>query len=82
MNPRCIPFDCSRNYLYLTYVGDQNDVVPLRSEKLAAHKDSLYDTAFGKGRLEEDWDGVSLVHILVAFLLHFCAQDFIVPKKT
>lgn len=71
MNPRCIPFAYSRNYLYLTYVGDQNDVVPLRSEKLAAHKDSLYDTAFGKGRLEEDWDGVSLVYILVASLFAF-----------
>lgn len=30
-----------RNYLYLSYVGEQNDVVPLRSEKLAAHKASL-----------------------------------------
>jgi len=47
-------FPAQTNYLYLTYVGDQNDVVPLRSEKLAAHKDSLYDTAFGKGRLEEE----------------------------
>ena len=47
-------------------MGDQNDVVPLRNEKLAAHKDSLYDTAFGKGRLEEDWDGVSFVFTLVA----------------
>ena len=25
--------------MYLTYVGSQNDVVPLRTEKLAAHKD-------------------------------------------
>lgn len=47
-------FPAQTNYLYLTYVGDQNDVVPLRNEKLAAHKDSLYDTAFGKGRLEEE----------------------------
>eukprot|EP00435_Cladocopium_sp_Y103_P016518 s1743_g4.t1 len=49
-------FPAQTNYLYLTYVGSQNDVVPLRTEKLAAHKDldSLYDTAFGKGRLQEE----------------------------
>jgi len=47
-------FPAQTNYLYLTYVGSQNDVIPLRTEKLAAHKDSLYDTAFGKGRLQEE----------------------------
>ncbi|CAJ1402763.1 unnamed protein product [Effrenium voratum] len=47
-------FPAQTNYLYLTYVGEQNDVVPLRNEKLAAHKDALYDTAFGKGKLEEE----------------------------
>ena len=30
-----------RNYLYLTYVGNQNDVPPLKSENLAPHKAQL-----------------------------------------
>eukprot|EP00933_Yihiella_yeosuensis_P048097 TRINITY_DN4410_c0_g1_i8.p1 TRINITY_DN4410_c0_g1~~TRINITY_DN4410_c0_g1_i8.p1 ORF type:complete len:1589 (+),score=341.89 TRINITY_DN4410_c0_g1_i8:115-4881(+) len=47
-------FPAQTNYLYLTYVGDQHDVPPLRQEKLAPHKDSLYDTAFGQGRLGDE----------------------------
>ncbi|CAJ1380108.1 unnamed protein product, partial [Effrenium voratum] len=45
-------FPAQTNYLYLTYVGEENDVVPLGNEQLAAHKAALYDTAFGS-RLEE-----------------------------
>jgi len=47
-------FPAQTNYLYLTYVGDSHDVTPLRVEQLPAYKDSLYDTAFGKGRLEDE----------------------------
>mmetsp|Transcript_46804 Transcript_46804/g.134830 ORF Transcript_46804/g.134830 Transcript_46804/m.134830 type:complete len:1522 (-) Transcript_46804:110-4675(-) len=47
-------FPAQTNYLYLTYVGDEHDVTPLRSEQLPAYKDYLYDTAFGKGRLEDE----------------------------
>jgi len=47
-------FPAQTNYLYLTYGGDGHDVRPLSQDKLAPHKDSLYDTAFGKGRLEEE----------------------------
>eukprot|EP00931_Biecheleriopsis_adriatica_P007983 TRINITY_DN109223_c0_g1_i1.p1 TRINITY_DN109223_c0_g1~~TRINITY_DN109223_c0_g1_i1.p1 ORF type:complete len:1589 (-),score=354.27 TRINITY_DN109223_c0_g1_i1:68-4834(-) len=47
-------FPAQTNYLYLSYVGSEHDVSPLRVESLAPHKDSLYDTAFGKGRLEEE----------------------------
>eukprot|EP00406_Dinophysis_acuminata_P039136 CAMPEP_0179375762 /NCGR_PEP_ID=MMETSP0797-20121207/87968_1 /TAXON_ID=47934 /ORGANISM="Dinophysis acuminata, Strain DAEP01" /LENGTH=296 /DNA_ID=CAMNT_0021091775 /DNA_START=1 /DNA_END=888 /DNA_ORIENTATION=- len=46
-------FPAQTNYLYLTYVGTQHDVEPLCREKLPAYKDSLYDTAFGKGHLED-----------------------------
>jgi len=47
-------FPAQTNYLYLTYVGDEHDVQPLRSDVLPAYKDSLYDTAFGKGRLQDE----------------------------
>jgi len=47
-------FPAQTNYLYLSYVGDEDDVEPLRDEVLPAYKDSLYDTAFGKGKLEEE----------------------------
>lgn len=47
-------FPAQTNYLYLTYVGDQHDVEPLRTELLPAYKDALYDSVFGKGRLEEE----------------------------
>ena len=47
-------FPAQTNYLYLTYVGSEHDVEPLSREVLPAYKDSLYDTAFGKGRLEEE----------------------------
>jgi len=47
-------FPAQTNYLYLTYVGDENDVVPLGQEVLPAHKDALYDSAFGQGRLAEE----------------------------
>uniref|UniRef100_A0A7S2JZ90 ATP-grasp domain-containing protein n=1 Tax=Zooxanthella nutricula TaxID=1333877 RepID=A0A7S2JZ90_9DINO len=52
-------FPAQTNYLYLTYVGQDHDVSPLRQETLPAYKDSLYDTAFGKGRLEDE-DAFSL----------------------
>ena len=39
--------------MYLTYVGSQNDVVPLRTEKLAAHKDlKILFRGLIKGSLE------------------------------
>lgn len=47
-------FPAKTNYLYLSYVGSQHDVPPLKSEKLAPHKDSLYDSAFGRGKLDEE----------------------------
>jgi len=46
-------FPAQTNYLYLTYVGTDNDVLPLHSDDLPAYKDALYDTAFGKGSLLE-----------------------------
>jgi len=47
-------FPAQTNYLYLTYVGTQHDVQPLGQDTLPPYKDSLYDTAFGKGSLEEE----------------------------
>jgi len=47
-------FPAQTNYLYLSYVGSEHDVQPLRQDTLPAYKDSLYDTAFGKGRLEDE----------------------------
>lgn len=46
-------FPAQTNYLYLSYLGTEHDVVPLKNDQLAPHKDSLYDSAFGKGRLDE-----------------------------
>mmetsp|Transcript_14182 Transcript_14182/g.32133 ORF Transcript_14182/g.32133 Transcript_14182/m.32133 type:complete len:1533 (+) Transcript_14182:66-4664(+) len=53
-------FPAQTNYLYLTYLGSGHDVLPLRQDELPAYKDSLYDSAFGKGALEEEdaWDPV------------------------
>lgn len=47
-------FPAQTNYLYLTYTGDEHDVAPLREDTLPPYKDSLYDTAFGRGRLQEE----------------------------
>jgi len=47
-------YPAQTNYLYLTYVGEENDMVPLSEEVLPAYKDSLYDSAFGQGRLAEE----------------------------
>jgi carbamoyl-phosphate synthase large subunit len=47
-------FPAQTNYLYLTYVGTDHDVVPLARESLPAYKDSLYDSAFGQGKLMEE----------------------------
>merc|ERR1712205_260865 len=47
-------FPAQTNYLYLTYVGSENDVLPLSQESLPAYKDSLYDSAFGQGCLVEE----------------------------
>eukprot|EP00927_Polykrikos_kofoidii_P014402 TRINITY_DN16305_c0_g1_i1.p1 TRINITY_DN16305_c0_g1~~TRINITY_DN16305_c0_g1_i1.p1 ORF type:complete len:1562 (+),score=274.84 TRINITY_DN16305_c0_g1_i1:79-4764(+) len=47
-------FPAQTNYLYLTYAGSEHDVDPLRLAVLPAYKDSLYDTAFGKGHLEDE----------------------------
>jgi carbamoyl-phosphate synthase small subunit len=47
-------FPAQTNYLYLSYVGDEHDVEPLRSGVLPAYKDSLMESVFGKGTLEEE----------------------------
>mmetsp|Transcript_22822 Transcript_22822/g.53327 ORF Transcript_22822/g.53327 Transcript_22822/m.53327 type:complete len:1531 (+) Transcript_22822:91-4683(+) len=51
-------FPAQTNYLYLTYLGTGHDVLPLKRDELPAYKDSLYDSAFGKGALEDEdqWD--------------------------
>merc|ERR1712048_874857 len=48
-------FPAQTNYLYLSYVGSEHDVLPLGQETLPAYKDSLYDSAFGKRPEEHGW---------------------------
>merc|ERR1719507_2919592 len=54
-------FPAQTNYLYMTYVGVQHDVPPLGQETLPPFKDSLYDSAFGKGHLDDEhgWSSLS-----------------------
>merc|ERR1719410_3256592 len=47
-------FPAQTNYLYMTYVGGQHDVPLLGQETLPPYKDSLYDSAFGKGSLDDE----------------------------